>query len=320
MLQTLISVPRPQALAEALAEHWDLPRPTATLIKHSLALTYRIDTDRGAFACRLSDGNLLDTQHQAKQLAQAHADLVAAGAPLPPCESSRTTKLTATLDCPEGPRVAMLTHWIKGEPLSQHRTIDNAALFGHTLADFHAASATLATHTVQAFHHGLNVDRLALACPGVDTHRLQSALDHATRAADNQQQSIIHGDLDSSNAIITDSGIQLLDIECLAIGTPSLDLAAFTTETRQWPWPSQEHVRDAFLTAYGCSLKTRSQNPETNGNTWPLLEAARLAQILARHLDLRERHGVDRLSPGFAHRLITRILVCSENDGIPVSR
>lgn len=327
MLQTLVSVPRPQALAKALNEHWDLPRPAATLIKHSLALTYRIDTDRGAFACRLSDGHGLN----AEALAQAHADLVAAGAPLPACERTRTGGLTATLACPEGPRTAVLTHWIDGEPLSQNRTIDHAALFGQALAEFHRAGAAVEQSPAASdFHHGLEAARLAPICLDLDTHRLQVALDRVAQGVSKlataaEPRTIVHGDLDSSNAIVTDSGIRLLDIECLATGPQSLDLAAFTTETRHWPWPNQARIRDAFIDAYGGAFGHHRQvlpnekNKAEKDKAWPLLEAARLAQILARHLDLRQRHGVDRLSPGFTKRLIGKILVYSESDDIPVS-
>lgn len=275
-LPVLRSLADPAALQGA----FDLPAPPRLIRSHV----------NDTYVCGDTVLRVYEPGRSASRIAgelNALTQLKAAGVPVAAALSTEPI----SLELPEGVRYAALFERASGIDVHAARSEEAVAALGRAIAQMHAATVEVTGRPVlvAAFSAHQLVQTVRDAMPEVELPSID--------LPDLADIGLIHGDADSSNALVAAGVATLIDFDDCAIGPRLYDVACLLVELERWAWPRLDAMREAFLGAYldVRTLDTSHLRP---------LQALRCLWLLERHASRLDAWGTFRVSPRFVDRLV----------------
>lgn len=275
-LPVLRSLPDPRALQQAL-DLPVLPRLIRAHVNDTYACGDRVLRLYAPGRDMQAIAGELDALHQLKQ----------AGVPVAGAKQLEPTALTL----PEGVRYAALFERASGVGVHEARSEDAIAALGRSLALLHTVAVRAPRRSTLPSVEALS-GTVRAALPDVRIEPFD--------VPETDDTGFIHGDADSSNALLDAGVATLIDFDDCAVGPRMYDVACVLTELERWGWPRPRAMCDAFIAAY------RDVRPIERANV-RRFQALRSLWVLARYAMHAEVWGDFRLSPRFVERLVRDI-------------
>jgi len=304
------------SLQRVLMAYYGFTQVHCRLHKAMMADTYSIWADNARYSLRIYRNNQR-THGQIAAEVRLLRYLDEMGVPVTvPVPKRGTDDCIFQLDAPEGERFVVLFRYIEGRLLAHDLSQETAYAYGGSLAHMHQ---TLDKLTLPFDRPAIDTDVLlrepirALKSTGLLAHRardlgylhrITSVLRTRLIALESTrpQYGIIHGDVDTSNAVIMQDGrVGLLDFDYVGDGWRAYDLAAFHSDAIFRG--AGEDVSYAFFEGY------RSYRPITDleYTMLPVLRAARAVWSLGLYALNVNEWGSSRLQDGYIDRLLDDI-------------
>jgi Ser/Thr protein kinase RdoA (MazF antagonist) len=201
----------------------------------------------------------------------------------------RTTDGAAGVDVSER-RCALMT-WVEGHRLADEPTRNGVRAMGAIAARLHAhAGLSSRPPGVPAFDRvvywelDLRFDELSpvqrsVVDPALD--RAQAVLD-ALWSDPSNASTLLHGDIGTSNVLLADGAVAVLDFEDLIWGMPALDLSISVADLRR------HHGDPALEVAFREGYETERPWPTIDGTSFEALVAARWLHQIDLGLNVRK--------------------------------
>lgn len=206
------------------------------LLRGSCNDTYRVDSEGGTYAFRLYGRGWRTPEEIRAELAALRA-LGDAGIPVCGAIPTAQGEPWITFECPEGLRYGVLFEFIHGLSVTGARLSEHAADFGRLVGRMHRHSSSW---TPEASDRRLDlayllfdslerVVRVVVRDPASEAF-LRNVVERCAErlaARPSLETGFCHGDLLSNNAILTDSGIALIDFDSSGYGWRAYELSYF---------------------------------------------------------------------------------------------
>jgi Ser/Thr protein kinase RdoA (MazF antagonist) len=300
MLETIRSLPHPDALAQVVRGTYGLPADRCVLVRSLTNDVYEVTADGRRFALKVygAGGWSIDEVRWEQGLALHLADR---GVPVAAVVAPTDGGVVGVLDAPEGPRPYALTAYVDGVKPQPPYDDDLYHAFGALTARFHAAADTFTTDLPRRpLDLSTTLERpLAAVLPRLaerpdDQRRVRELGEAAGRrvaelAGHGLTWGIRHGDVTLDNLHRIPGGLVLHDFDLAAPGWRAADL------TGVWAFDHWE----AFRAGYERVRTIRAVDLEA----LPWLGVIERVANLAFHLvDKPAIHGTESLSEGWVDR------------------
>jgi aminoglycoside phosphotransferase len=170
------------------------------------------------------------------------------------------------------------------DPAVCRRAEEDAAALGMALAEFHGLAPVHAPAFTRFLPDRLREAQRLLACVRPDVEETTNTLVRAlisTRQDTADAPVCLHGDVHPKNAIVTDRGIALIDVEDLAIGPAAADLGSFLAALRYLHCGGRldRHSHDAIARAFLAGYQTSRRLPARDELAWHTAAALLIERI-----------------------------------------
>jgi len=289
-----------EAIKQLVLSHYNLDDPVeCTLYSRGLNDTYLVSGQDRQFALRLYRARWRTREAVIGEVA-ALLHIGSKGLPVATPVARSDGELVTDVNAPEGPRWAVLFHWVKGdEPVYRNET--HARLYGRLAAQLHIAGDDLPPSAARSpldlnylLQRPLESLRPALKSRPLLAARFDAVVDRVRARIDGAKERLwdwgfCHGDLHCGNAHIDGQQLSLYDFDCCGPGWRLYDLATYrwAARLRQFEGGAWRPFIEAYLEVRPAAAST--------------LELVPLFVIL-RHIWLQGYHAWNSVEDGTIFR------------------
>ena len=299
-----------EAIQQLVLSHYDLDDSVeCTFFSRGLNDTYRVSAQDRQFALRLYRSRWRSREAVVGEVT-ALLHIGAKGVPVATPVARSDGELVTEVSAPEGPRWAVLFHWVKGDEPA-YRNATHARLYGRLAAQLHIAGDDMPSSATRSpldlsylLERPLESLRPALKSRPLLAARFDAVVDRVRTRVEGAKDLLwdwgfCHGDLHFGNVHIDGEHLSLYDFDCCGPGWRVYDLATYrwAARLRQFEGGAWQPFREAYLEARPVAAGT--------------LELVPLFVIL-RHIWLQGYHawnavedGVKFQSDGYFDYLVT---------------
>jgi Ser/Thr protein kinase RdoA (MazF antagonist) len=292
VIQTLRSLPDPQALRDHLADVYGIAFSTCTLIRSLVNDVYKVTAPDQTYVLKLyrADAHHADEIRWEAQLAD---HLGSAGLAVPRVVPLADGSEVGLLEAAEGARPYILSTFVEGTKPRPPFTAGLYRSFGELIATFHDATDSFRPAYARWRADADPTEPLAEVAPqlGSEDRELLERLASAVRAHFEEQQGhsrgICHGDVSLDNVLIGENGLTLHDFDLSSEGYRAADFTGVAS-TKHW---------DAFVDGY------RSRRPTPAADLAAIPYLAVVGSIFNLRFHLKDKpliRGTESISEGWA--------------------
>ena len=299
-----------EAIKQLVLSHYTLDAPVeCTLFKRGLNDTYLVSVQDRQFALRLYRSSWRTREAVVGEVA-ALLHIGSKGLPVAMPVARSDGELVTDVNAPEGPRWAVLFHWVKGEEPT-YRNETHARLYGRLAAQLHIAGDDLPSSVARSpldldylIQRPLESFRPALKSRPLLAARFDAIVDRVRTRMEGAKERLwdwgfCHGDLHFGNAHIDGQQLSLYDFDCCGPGWRLYDLATY-----RWAARLRQFEGGAWKPFIEAYLEVRPAAASTLGLV-PLFVILRHIWLQGYYVGNSAEEGISFQSDGYFEYLVT---------------